>query len=153
MLPTHAAYHALLSAHAHRVLIGALEPDVAPGLRPQLVADGPQRPRWFVSHWWGEAVRDFIACLLQHAEDRFQENHLDVPYWVCAYANNQHMLADVIRVDPRESSFFKAMKLGEVLTLGLGLISAATSRVFVSYHAAQHTPCTTLCSVYMCVVC
>lgn len=55
----------------------------------ELLAEGPQVPDWFVSHWWGEPVCDFIACLEQHAYDR----HLVAPvYWVCAYALRQHAL-------------------------------------------------------------
>ena len=34
----------------------------------QLVATEPQKPVWFVSHWWGEAVLDFIRWLNKHAE-------------------------------------------------------------------------------------
>jgi hypothetical protein len=47
---------------------------------------------------WGEPVTDFISCLLQHARDRYyiagdDDSWLDIPYWVCAYANNQHEYA------------------------------------------------------------
>jgi hypothetical protein len=47
---------------------------------------------------WGEPVFQFIACLLQHARDRYyiagdDDSWLDIPYWVCAYANNQHAYA------------------------------------------------------------
>ena len=47
---------------------------------------------------WGEPVEQFIACLLQHARDRYyiaadDDSWLDIKYWVCAYANNQHAYA------------------------------------------------------------
>ena len=29
-----------------------------------------QRPKWFVSHWWGEPVKDFIKALKEHARVR-----------------------------------------------------------------------------------
>ena len=29
-----------------------------------------QTPKWFVSHWWGEPVMDFIACVEEHAKVR-----------------------------------------------------------------------------------
>ncbi|CAE8635508.1 unnamed protein product, partial [Polarella glacialis] len=45
-------------------------------------------PRWFCSHWWGEAVLDFICCCEKHAQVRLLGN--DSAYWVCAYANRQH---------------------------------------------------------------
>ncbi len=48
-----------------------------------------------VRNRWGEPVFQFIACLLQHARDRYyiagdDDSWLDIPYWVWAYANNQH---------------------------------------------------------------
>jgi hypothetical protein len=46
----------------------------------ELIASGPQKPDWFVSHWWGETVIDFIACLEQHAADRALP--ADAGYWV-----------------------------------------------------------------------
>ena len=56
----------------------------------ELVARGPQPPKWFVSHWWGEPVKGMLDCLKQHAFDHgLAEDHPDTVYWVCAYANNQ----------------------------------------------------------------
>ena len=51
-----------------------------------------------VRNRWGEPVFLFIACLLQHARDRYyivgdDDSWLDIRYWVCAYANNQHAYA------------------------------------------------------------
>ena len=39
----------------------------------------------FVSHWWGEPVVQFIACVAKQLAET-------VPYWVCAYANNQPLV-------------------------------------------------------------
>jgi hypothetical protein len=41
----------------------------------------------FVSHWWGEPVVQFIACVAKHLHHRQLAE--TVPYWVCAYANYQ----------------------------------------------------------------
>jgi len=63
-------------------------------------------PDYFVSHWWGEPVVQFLDCLKQHAHDRqlAREPHeiesyvkgqslgRSPRYWICAYANNQHDL-------------------------------------------------------------
>ena len=49
-----------------------------------------QKPRWFVSHAWIKPLPDFVACLKQHA--KLRELKSTSPYWVCAYANNQHDL-------------------------------------------------------------
>ena len=36
----------------------------------ELLALADQPPRWFVSHWWGEPIVHFAACLRLHAETR-----------------------------------------------------------------------------------
>ena len=70
----------------------------------ELVAFAPQRPTWFVSHWWGEPVFDMLACLVQHSRDHKYEEKIfkvlsksfpewtgewetkvECAYWVCAY--------------------------------------------------------------------
>ena len=45
-----------------------------------------QEPKWFVSHWWGEPVKDFFKALKEHA--RVRKLKKTDAYWVCAYANN-----------------------------------------------------------------
>jgi hypothetical protein len=36
----------------------------------ETIANSRRKPDWFVSHWWGEPVLNFVACLEQHALDR-----------------------------------------------------------------------------------
>lgn len=67
----------------------------------------PQQPVQFVSHWWGEAVLDFLKCLEAHAQIRGLD--ASAGYWVCAYANDQHDLAADVGASPKETSFFRAM--------------------------------------------
>ena len=38
-------------------------------------------PQWFVSHWWGEPVLDFIKCAAEHA--RVRALGTQACYWVC----------------------------------------------------------------------
>lgn len=105
----------LYDANTHAIL---------PATRPrqcslvELVARGTQPPDFFVSHWWGEAVFCFLACLRKHELDRNlrqasrgSEGTYVPAYWVCAYANNQHQLAEAVTADPRETSFFKALQV------------------------------------------
>ncbi|CAE8585554.1 unnamed protein product [Polarella glacialis] len=81
------------------------------GLLPEAVA-----PNWFCSHWWGEAVLDFIKCCEKHAATH--QLGADSAYWVCAYANRQHELGVDLGSDPIQSSFLKAMELsGGVLLI------------------------------------
>jgi len=71
------------------------------------IARKPQKPIWFCSHWWGEPVHDFVHSVIRHAEVRRMPE--TAPYWVCAYANDQHELESSLSEDPQESSFYKAL--------------------------------------------
>mmetsp|Transcript_148774 Transcript_148774/g.370698 ORF Transcript_148774/g.370698 Transcript_148774/m.370698 type:complete len:493 (-) Transcript_148774:11-1489(-) len=94
----------------------------------ELVAKSPQKPRYFVSHWWGEAVALFIQCLEQHAEDRmFDEN---VAWWVCAYANNQYKLTAAVTSDPKESAFYQALCIVDGVVSVLDAHGTAFTRVW-----------------------
>ena len=70
-------------------LYGANEYFIMPASKPrqcayvELVAVGAQKPRWFCSHWWGEPVLDFVACVKTHAMDHGYDDA--AAYWVCAY--------------------------------------------------------------------
>lgn len=75
----------------------------------ELLTGKDQVPKWFCSHWWGEALTSFLKCIERHVETRGLSG--EDPYWVCAYANRQHLLHMEVTDDPRESSFFKALAL------------------------------------------
>ena len=100
----------------------------------ELVATGPQLPRWFVSHWWGEPVADFLACLTQHAEDRKLSGE-NACYWICAYANNQWELSDSLSDDPFQTSFNKALSMvrGTVTIIDSG--GVVYSRIWCAFEA------------------
>ncbi|CAB9514706.1 Kinesin light chain [Seminavis robusta] len=101
----------------------------------ELIAPGPQKPDWFVSHWWGEPILQFVACLEKHAKDRFPAKRPDqIFYWVCAYANNQHSLdEELYQSTPDESSFFRAMEqsVGTVSILDKDMV--VFSRIWCSF--------------------
>lgn len=60
------ATHVILPAtHGHRLPDGATQPSFV-----ELVADAEQKPDYFASHFWGEPIVDFIACVAQHTRDR-----------------------------------------------------------------------------------
>jgi len=75
-------------------------------------------------------VKEFVLCLEQAIVD-FKMNNIDygdqdsrgggmsddTPVWVCAYANNQWKLGKDIPDDPKESGFFKAMKVANRRTI------------------------------------
>ena len=89
----------------------------------ELVAFAAQLPDWFVSHWWGEPVFDFVACIEQHVQDHTEKHNYDeeaveqsaneTGYWVCAYANNQWRLDEELVDDLSLTSFRKALALAK----------------------------------------
>lgn len=99
----------------------------------ELVSSRPSRPTWFCSHWWGENVLDFVRCCEEHALHR-QLIGDEANYWVCAYANCQHNLAeDIGVVDPENSSFRKAMHLAEGVLLILDRRATPFKRIWCDY--------------------
>ena len=76
----------------------------------EVFAETVQPPHWFVSHWWGEPVKEFLACIEQHTFDHGFDP-VGTHYWVCAYANNQHKLDNDVTTDPKQSAFHKALML------------------------------------------
>lgn len=79
----------------------------------ECLAGQDQVPSWFVSHWWGERIADFVDCVTGHACLRGLSKTAAF-YWVCAYANRQHSLAQEVTADPRETSFYKALQWARV---------------------------------------
>jgi len=100
--------------------------------------DGPQPPRWFVSHWWGEPIKEFLACIETHNHnfwangcafnrkdtDKLHEARgggmtIDTPYWICSYANNQWDLSESITKDPSKSGFTRALAIAGGRTVSI----------------------------------
>ncbi|CAE8602841.1 unnamed protein product, partial [Polarella glacialis] len=100
----------------------------------ELFSDSPCLPSNFCSHWWGEPLRDFVACIGRHCAVR----HLcfrSTFYWICAYANRQHALSEELNDDPKQTSFYKAMCLADRLLLILDNVGPAMpfTRVWCAY--------------------
>jgi len=91
---------------------------------------GPQPPRFFVSHFWGEPLVRTIQCLEQMIRD-FARNDderynykgagmtEDTPLWICAFANNQNNLNHEITDDPADTGFSKALKIACYRTISI----------------------------------
>eukprot|EP00930_Biecheleria_cincta_P057797 TRINITY_DN43673_c0_g1_i1.p1 TRINITY_DN43673_c0_g1~~TRINITY_DN43673_c0_g1_i1.p1 ORF type:complete len:940 (-),score=129.67 TRINITY_DN43673_c0_g1_i1:432-3251(-) len=93
-----------------------------------------QLPSWFVSHAWIEPVYFFVRCLEEHCHLR----HLagSTSFWVCAYANNQHMLDEDLTMDPRDSSFFRAMVACQKVVLLLDKDVTPFRRIWCCFEAS-----------------
>jgi len=107
----------------------------------ELVAICAQPPKWFCSHWWGEPVLDFVACVVTHALDHGyslegSKNDPTAGYWVCAYANNQWDLTSVNAPTLKETSFYKALKLAEGAVSILDSGGMCFARVWCSYECS-----------------
>jgi len=108
----------------------------------ELVADEVQKPNWFVSHWWGEVIVDFIKCLTEHSLRRGLDSRTGTfhrkdkqsgHYWVCAYANNQWDLGSDVTLDPAHSSFFKAIELSEGVLQVIDREAVTYSRIWCRF--------------------
>lgn len=98
----------------------------------ELFSTGDSMPTYYVSHWWGESVLDFIRCCEYHAE-RHELSPDEAQYWVCAYANRQHDLGTDLGNDPSESSFNKTMALSRGVLLVCDMNLVVTSRIWVDF--------------------
>eukprot|EP00746_Dinoflagellata_sp_MGD_P165758 gnl/MRDRNA2_/MRDRNA2_95217_c0_seq1.p1 gnl/MRDRNA2_/MRDRNA2_95217_c0~~gnl/MRDRNA2_/MRDRNA2_95217_c0_seq1.p1 ORF type:complete len:952 (+),score=158.50 gnl/MRDRNA2_/MRDRNA2_95217_c0_seq1:76-2856(+) len=106
----------------------------------ELVADGPQKPDYFVSHWWGEVTQHFVECLEAFAKDHlrgswsYDQFHPDsTAYWVCAYANNQWSLGGDVSADPAVSSFRRAMEISSGVVSIVDSNATCWTRVWCCY--------------------
>lgn len=100
----------------------------------ELLAQQPQPPCWFCSHWWGEPVEDFVACVDKHQRIRGHESEGEEnSYWVCAYANRQHGLDEEISADLVSTSFFRALKRCVGVLLILDTKATPFSRIWCVY--------------------
>ena len=78
----------------------------------EVISSKPLKPLWYVSHFWGEPVFDFITCCTEHAT-RWGLEEKVASYWVCGYANRQYNLAEEICGDVEHTAFRRAMRLAK----------------------------------------
>ncbi|CAB9512015.1 expressed unknown protein [Seminavis robusta] len=104
----------------------------------ELIADAPRECMWFCSHWWGAPVLHFIACLEQHAMDRYLPHAADkVTYWICAYSNNQHNIQEEVHhSSPTDSSFYRAMQLSKGTVSILDADRVCYSRIWCGFEVS-----------------
>jgi len=90
-----------------------------------------QQTFWFVSHWWGEPILDFLKCAQHHAFLRgLSENSY---YWICAYANRQHRLGDDMGGQLVQTSFYKAISASVGVLVMLDENATAFSRIWCTF--------------------
>jgi len=102
----------------------------------ELVSTDPtaQRPAWYVSHFWGEPIVDFVSCLKEH--ERLRKLPAESAYWVCAYSNNQHQLGSELLRNPKDTSFFHAIRISVGILLVLDHQGTAFNRAWCCYELA-----------------
>jgi len=98
----------------------------------ELFSSGDTAPVYYVSHWWGERVLDFIQCCERHAM-MLNLAPSEAKYWVCAYANRQHDLGTDLGTDPEQSSFHRAMGMAQGVLLIIDPHPNVYSRIWVDY--------------------
>mmetsp|Transcript_21885 Transcript_21885/g.33272 ORF Transcript_21885/g.33272 Transcript_21885/m.33272 type:complete len:749 (-) Transcript_21885:209-2455(-) len=71
---------------------------------------GPQRPRFFSNHWWGESVKEFVSQMEKRLKEFGDGMTEETPIWICAYANNQWDL-DMGRIEETRESMVETESL------------------------------------------
>lgn len=87
-------------------------------------------PTFYVSHWWGGSVLDFIRCCEYHARMHNLDDD-EANYWICAFGTQPQDMD--VNPDAEKSSFFKAMKAAGRVLLILDPKVATLSRIWVQY--------------------
>lgn len=98
----------------------------------ELIASHPVKTSWFVSHWWGEGILDFVRCVEHHVQ-LHKLSPQRTGYWVCAYANNQHDLGMEFGADVENSSFMKSMYTSIGTLLVLDARATSFGRIWCDY--------------------
>lgn len=88
-------------------------------------------PNFYISHWWGEPMLDFLACVEVHTQLR--QLPPSTSYWVCAHANRQWDLNEELSKDPSDSSFYKAMIQSTGILLVLDTDGTPFTRIWCAY--------------------
>jgi len=101
----------------------------------ELCSDTDQVPDWFVSHWWGDLVRDFVKCIAKHCEIR--RLSAKTCFWICAYANRQHRLHEDICNNPTQSSFFRALEIAKGFLLLLDDRATPFTRAWCAFEISM----------------
>mmetsp|Transcript_117849 Transcript_117849/g.334137 ORF Transcript_117849/g.334137 Transcript_117849/m.334137 type:complete len:645 (-) Transcript_117849:84-2018(-) len=111
-----------------------------------------QPPAWFVIHWWGEKVVDFMNCLELHTATRQLPG--TTAYWIGAFANRQHSFQDDLSEDLRKTAYFKAMqaaKFHAIMTLEPKVEQTKDGVVHVQGPASSFSRC--WCNIEACMCC
>eukprot|EP00930_Biecheleria_cincta_P103053 TRINITY_DN9495_c0_g1_i2.p1 TRINITY_DN9495_c0_g1~~TRINITY_DN9495_c0_g1_i2.p1 ORF type:complete len:630 (-),score=94.86 TRINITY_DN9495_c0_g1_i2:433-2322(-) len=91
-----------------------------------------QSPTWFISHWWGEAIIDFLRSVGRHVKLRNLAADTDF-YWICAYANRQHHLELTENHDLEATSFYRAMMVSKGVLCVLDDEAKPFSRIWCAF--------------------
>lgn len=74
---------------------------------------GPSKIQWFVSHYWGMALRHFNDALRKHAQS-YVAQWQDSAYWICTFSNSQwHVKDELGHGRWQDSSFYLALRSPE----------------------------------------
>lgn len=87
------------------------------------------QPDFFVSHFWGHLFHRTLGSLRNFANSNLEQtgrtSPLDVAYWICLFAVNQHRANDEVGKSPAEGPFNTALgkaHLGVVMVLDADLL-------------------------------
>jgi len=102
----------------------------------EMISSKPLSPLWYVSHWWGEPVFDFVTCCAEHAM-RWGLDEKTASYWVCGYANRQYRLQEEICDNLENSAFRRAMRLSKGTLLILDKDACPFDRIWCDFELSK----------------
>ena len=74
---------------------------------------GPNRVKWFISHWWGTEFQNSCSAIRKHAQSVCNPDNPDewkqISYWICTFSNNQYQVSEELCSNHKESSFYLAL--------------------------------------------
>lgn len=83
----------------------------------ELFSSREQTPAWFISHWWGQLVAEFLKCVIQHFKVRGLRSEDGI--WIAVYALRQHDLGEMLSEQPLQSGLARALQLSRGMLLVL----------------------------------
>lgn len=104
----------------------------------ELLASQEQPPIWFISHWWGQPVQEFLACLEWHAKLRgIGDRDL---LWISAFATRQRPVDDA-SASTNPLDLCRAMERCKGSLLVIDGNAQAFERAWLLFEASQSLAC------------
>jgi len=90
-----------------------------------------KKPRWMISHWWGNSILDFWVCVSTHAAVRCLDE--DTSYWVYAFAGNHWDPDPTTSTDPTVAHIWRALSVSYGMLTVIDKAGEVFNRLWCNY--------------------